>query len=144
MRSIRTEVDITAPPERVWAVLTDFPKYEEWNPLIVKASGDATLRDRLAIELSSGERSTISFKPTVTESKEDHVLEWLGSFGVRGIFDGRHRFELAETREGTKLVHSEEFTGVLATLVHRLTGHLTQANFEAMNASLKARVESGA
>lgn len=144
MRSIRTEVDITAAPERVWAVLTDFSGYEDWNPFIVKASGDATFRGQLAIEISSGERSTMSFKPTVTESKEGKALEWLGSLGVRGIFDGRHRFELTETLEGTKLVQSEEFTGVLAPLVLRLTGDVTRANFEEMNAALKSRVESGA
>ncbi len=86
----------------------------------------------------------MSFKPTVTESKEGKALEWLGSLGVRGIFDGRHRFELTETLEGTKLVQSEEFTGVLAPLVLRLTGDVTRANFEEMNAALKSRVESGA
>lgn len=38
--SISTEIDIAAPPNAVWAVLTDFDRYNEWNPFIVKLSGD--------------------------------------------------------------------------------------------------------
>ena len=39
-REIVTEVEIAAPPERVWSVLTDAAKYPEWNPVIVSMQGD--------------------------------------------------------------------------------------------------------
>ena len=31
--TMRVDVDISAPIERVWEVLTDFPKYKEWYVL---------------------------------------------------------------------------------------------------------------
>ena len=31
---IRTEIEISAPPERVWEVLVDFPGYAGWNPFM--------------------------------------------------------------------------------------------------------------
>ena len=34
MRELGREIEIDAPPERVWAVLTDFPAYPEWHPFI--------------------------------------------------------------------------------------------------------------
>ena len=39
MPSISTEIDIAAPPNEVWAVLTDYERYPEWNPFMVKLSG---------------------------------------------------------------------------------------------------------
>ncbi|KAL9135287.1 MAG: hypothetical protein Q9175_003523 [Cornicularia normoerica] len=38
--SISTGIDIAAPPIAVWAVLTDYDRYPEWNPFLVKMSGD--------------------------------------------------------------------------------------------------------
>jgi uncharacterized protein YndB with AHSA1/START domain len=32
VRELRSEIEIDAPPERVWAVVTEFAAYPEWNP----------------------------------------------------------------------------------------------------------------
>ena len=85
--------------------------------------------------------SAMTFKPTVTEVDPGVRFEWLGSLGIRGIFDGRHRFELSPTQEGTRLIHSEEFTGVLVPFLKRFLDTKTRSGFVAMNESLKTRVE---
>ena len=38
-RELNTQIDIDAPVERVWSVLTDFAAYPEWNPFILSAEG---------------------------------------------------------------------------------------------------------
>ena len=40
MPSISATIDIVAPPDAVWEVLTDYARYPEWNPFIVEMSGD--------------------------------------------------------------------------------------------------------
>jgi hypothetical protein len=40
MRELRREIVIDAPPERVWAAVTDFAAYPEWNPFIRRISGE--------------------------------------------------------------------------------------------------------
>nr|QQZ49034.1 SRPBCC family protein [Phenylobacterium glaciei] len=37
---------IAASPEAVWAVLADFARYRQWNPLNLEAHGDAVLGPR--------------------------------------------------------------------------------------------------
>ena len=81
----------------------------------------------------------ITLKPHVTEAAAESVLEWWGRLGVRGILDGRHRFELHPVEPGTRLVQMETFTGVLVPLLARSLNSGTLAGFNLMNAALKSR-----
>ena len=80
-------------------------------------------------------------KPVLTEVANARVLEWWGHLGVRGIFDGRHRFELHPAGSGTRFVQSETFTGALVPLVARSLDRGTAAGFALMNSALKDRAE---
>ena len=144
MHSIRTTIDIAAPITTVWTVLTDLGAYADWNPFITAAEGTVSEGNELSIELTpEGSRST-RMRPAVTVAEAPHTFEWIGSVGTTGIFDGRHRFELEETTTGTKLTHSEVFTGVLAGVVLRFIRARTEAGFVAMNQALKIRAEAHA
>jgi len=48
VKELRSEIEIEAPTERVWGVLTDFAAYPEWNPFIRRVSGRAELDERQA------------------------------------------------------------------------------------------------
>jgi hypothetical protein len=141
VRQLRSEIEIDAPPERVWAVLTDFPAYPEWNPFIRRISGE--LREGAKLELQiqpPGARAT-TFKPTVRAVETNRELRWLGRLLMPGIFDGEHSFVI-EPREGgrSRFVQSERFGGFLVGFF-KGTLAKTQGGFEQMNAALKARVE---
>ena len=41
-RTVHTEIVIDAPPEVVWAVLTDWDRLPEWSPTIQGMTGDVT------------------------------------------------------------------------------------------------------
>jgi uncharacterized protein YndB with AHSA1/START domain len=32
-KTLETHIEIEAPKEKVWGLLTDFPAYPQWNPL---------------------------------------------------------------------------------------------------------------
>jgi hypothetical protein len=141
MKKLHTEVLIDASPERVWAVLTDFARYPEWNPFLVRAAGLPEAGQRLTVVLASPGGRRITMKPVLTEVATARVLEWWGQLGVRGIFDGRHRFELHPAGSSTRLVQSETFTGALVPLVSRSLDRGTAAGFALMNSALKDRAE---
>lgn len=143
-RHIDTETLIQASPQRVWQVLTDFSAYAEWNPFIVSLQGEAEWGQRLEVKIRTGEGKQHVFKPVVLQAMPPTRLRWLGRFGVPGLFDGEHDFEL-EAQGGATLLHQREsFRGYLVPLLWKTVEPPTRAGFEAMNRALKARAEAGA
>ena len=137
---LRTEIDIEAPPEQVWAQLVDLPSYAAWNPFITAAEGSAAVGETLSLRMTPPGGRGMTIRPKVTAVSDAAALEWLGHLGVPGIFDGRHRFELSPVPSGTHLVQRETFSGVLVRLLRRSLDTRTRAGFEAMNAALRRRV----
>jgi hypothetical protein len=140
-----TTIDIEASPDTVWSVLTDLERYPDWNPFIVSAVGDLTVGERLTNRMQAPGGKATTFKPRVTELESGVTLEWLGRLGVPGIFDGRHRFDLEPTTAGgTRLRHSEQFSGVMVRPLRSSLDNQTLRGFELMNDALKARAEAAA
>ncbi|MGY1753344.1 SRPBCC family protein [Blastococcus sp. SYSU D01042] len=137
---ISAEIEIAAPPQAVWERLTDLPGYAAWNPFIPSATGTVAVGERLALRLQPPGGRALPIRPTVTEVVPGAVLEWLGHLGAPGVFDGRHRFELTPTRQGTRLVQSEAFSGLLVRPLRGFLDGGTLAGFRAMNDALRARV----
>lgn len=141
-KRLETAIAIEASPEDVWEVLTSFEGYADWNPHITRGEGLPRVGENLVLQMSMGNGRSTTMRPTVTEAVPGRAFEWLGHVGVKGIFDGRHRFELQPAGDKTRLVHSEEFTGVLVPVLARMLDGNTLAGFEAMNEALKNRAES--
>lgn len=141
MRGLERSIEIQAGPEAVWGVLTDLDGYEVWNPFITKASGTVMLGESIEVTIGGDGSRKTTFRPTVTAADEMKRFEWLGRVGFKGVFDGRHRFELETRNGGTMLTQSEEFTGVLAPLLLPFLRKSTEAGFEAMNAAIKVEAE---
>jgi hypothetical protein len=136
---VRTEIDIAAPVDDVWHVLTDFSAYEEWNPFMVSGAGEARVGETLVNTLVIDD-STMTIKPKVTVADAEQELRWLGRFVVPGIVDGEHYFLLEPTVDGgTRLIHGETFTGMLVPFAGGLLD--VEDEFKAMNQALKARAE---
>jgi hypothetical protein len=54
----------------------------------------------------------------------------------------RHRFELVPHGDGTRLLQTESFTGMLVPIDKKSLDTGTVAGFRAMNVALKARAEA--
>ncbi|WP_027000047.1 SRPBCC domain-containing protein [Eisenibacter elegans] len=139
---IITEIVINAPKEQVFSVLTNLEAYQEWNPFIIRSEGKVMLGARLKNTMKNGD-SPITFKPKVTQVVENEYFEWLGSLGIKGLFDGRHYFKIEEIAPNqVNLIHGESFSGLLVGYVLRKIGKQTRAGFVRMNEALKQRTEA--
>jgi hypothetical protein len=148
VKQVHAEVDIDAPAEQVWALLTDFAAFPTWNPFVREASGDLRVGGRLRIRLRIFGRSTTTFKPTVTVLEPNRELRWLARFLVPGLFDVERIFQIRpnqDGRPGVRFVQHEDCTGVLAPLIFAAgTGRNILRGYYAMNRALKARAEQQA
>jgi hypothetical protein len=138
---VQQETTIDATPDQVWAVLSYFGAYEQWNPAFVSVEGVAEAGTRLDIRFKlKGDRS-IRMRPTVLAAEPGRELRWLGRLLVPGLFDGEHRFEIHEEAPGrVRFAQHERFRGLLVPFLRRLIEVDTAAMFERVNAALAERV----
>ena len=140
---IRTETEIEGTPAEVWAALTDFARYPEWNPFIVNLQGEAKVGARLAVTLSlpdSNKEQT--FRPRVLACNEAQELRWLGHLWMKGLLDGEHFFRLEpKGTDSTRFVHGEDFNGALVRFIAPRMNDIARG-FIYMNTALKRRVEA--
>lgn len=137
---LRTEIEIDASPDAVWAVLADFPAYGDWNPFIPSIRGKLKKGAKLEVEIWPPEGKPMTFKPKVVAVEPGRELRWKGQFFVKGLFDGEHFFLLTEVAPGrTRVAHGEDFSGVLVKMAGPALTK-TARGFVAMNQALRQRV----
>ena len=142
MRTVEASIDIAAPPERVWAVISDLNSFSGWNPFMTQASGELVVGAQLSITIEPPGGKPMNFKPKILEVEPNRRLRWIGRFLIRGLFDGEHVLQVEPLNSGhTRFTQCERFSGVLT----RVSGTLfsrTEAGFTAMNSALKQRCEA--
>ncbi len=143
MGNIRTTLTIAAPPERVWAVLTDFAAYPQWNSVISKARADlregGKIRFRIKIEASP----ELGFTARILRCVPGRELAWRGGAPlVPALAWGHHYFELKPAGDGTEFTHGENFGGLLALIMRGGTLGRVIRTYEGFNRALKARAEA--
>jgi len=138
-REVVTNLTIAASPQEVWAVLTDAPRYAEWNPFIVSMDGTLVEGGQLSNTMQPANGSAMTFKPKLLVVRADEELRWIGRLLMPGIFDGEHYFLLCEVDGETLLTHGESFSGIG---LWAIDVSQFEADFVAMNEALAVRVSS--
>jgi len=85
MTELRTEISITAPPDRIWHLLTDFASFPQWNPFIRRASGELREGAQLEVYLQPSGARGMTFRPRVLKAEPGRELRWLEKDTRRGF-----------------------------------------------------------
>ena len=129
---------IDAPPERVWALLTDASTYRDWNRAVV--SIDGTIAPGNTISLVSIANPKRTFRLRITEMSAPNRLVWRDGMPL-GLFTGERTY-LVQPRAGvTHFEMTEVFTGLLAGVFTRAIPDLTES-FNLFADSLKSAAEA--
>jgi hypothetical protein len=140
---IETQIAIEAPPERVWAVVADFPRYPEWNPFILEVDG--VVREgssaRYRFEFPKGVRIWAMAK-ILRYAPGDELL-WEAHLLSRTVFNGAHHFKVRPGEDGgTEFLHGELFSGFLSPVAWPLVRLAGPRIYNSLNIALKRRVEA--
>ena len=141
-RTIRSAIEIRAPIDVVWSVLTDFAAYPGWNPLVRRLHGRPAVGQRVTILSRPPGAPAIAFAPVITAWSPPNELRWRATLISRLIFSGEHGFRLEPIDDGrVRFVQDETLTGVLIPLYSRFRLPATRRGFEEMNERLRDRAE---
>jgi hypothetical protein len=142
MKQIRTEAVISAAPAKVWAVLTDFARYHEWNPLNIAAEGEARAGGKIRttfLNPAGRPGATVTQTVRLTRFEPYSALAWSGVVPL--LFHGTHHFTLEPVAEGTRLLHGEDMGGLIAmTFTAEKLERDFRPHYVAVNQALAKRV----
>jgi hypothetical protein len=142
VKNVEAKVDIAAPPERLWSVVSDLDSFSAWNPFMTKASGQLREGSRLEITIEPPGGKPMNFRPKVLRVQPQEEIRWLGGFLVPGLFDGEHSLAIVPNAAGgSTFTQRERFSGIVTWFSGKLFER-THSGFEAMNLALKQRCEA--
>ena len=134
--SISTTID--APPERIWAFLTDAAGFSRWNSTVTSIEGTIAEGNTLKLKVpTAGDRV---FKPKVTQVEPGRGMVW--SDGMAPMFKGVRTFKLTPKSDGsTEFTMREEFSGLMYPMIKGSLPDFAPV-FEAYVEDLKRVVEA--
>jgi uncharacterized protein YndB with AHSA1/START domain len=107
------EIDIAAPVETVWKVLTAIDRWPSWNPDVKSVAIDGPAVEGTPFHWKAGP-STIS--STVTHVERPRLIAWTGrTLGIRAI----HVWTFEEAGGSTFVRTEESYEGLVARVLRR-------------------------
>ncbi len=137
MNRFATEIDIAAPPDKVWAVLTDVANWPGWNTTVTKVDGAVTLGATITVHAKISPGRAFPVKVEALDAPT-HMI-WASDMPM-GAFRGERTFTLTATATGTHFSMVEVYSGWMGFLIERTIPDLNPAFAEAAGC-LKARAE---
>jgi uncharacterized protein YndB with AHSA1/START domain len=114
----RSEAQIAADPETVWAVLTGFDSWPSWNPDVKSVQHDGAVEEGSVFRWKAG-RATLT--STIRRVDRPRLIGWTGkTTGIEAV----HVWRLELRNDGTHVQTEESWEGLL---VRTLRGPLRRS-----------------
>ena len=138
MRDYRISVDIAAPPERVWAVMSDAERWPEWTPSVTSIKRLDTGPLRIGSRIRIKQPKFMAAVWTVTALEDGRAFTWVTSAPGTTI-TARHSLE--PIGDGTRATLSVQYAGLLERFLDWLTRDVSDRYLAMEAAGLKQRSE---
>ena len=136
-------VEINAPREWVWDILSDLERYPEWNPFTYKIEGSLEVKQLVDLHVRMPKRGDRVQTEIVETVDSPNQLAWgmtLSSKFILSALRVQRLESLSEYR--CTYITSDVFSGVLSPLVYLLFYRDVHNGFNQVAQALKDRAES--
>jgi carbon monoxide dehydrogenase subunit G len=135
MPEVSVSASVAAPADKVWAIITDFDRFSEWNVIHTEFPNGGPAE--LAVGAKYSEKMTLMGMPaeaawTVTEVEAGRSYRLQGK-GPMGVSLGQ-RYVLADEGEATLVTVENEFKGAA---VNMMAARVKEATTTALTESLR-------
>ena len=142
MKELKTEMHISASPEKVWKVLMDLPNWKDWNPIVNKIEGQIEVGQELSITMSDKKGSDgKNYKSTITALDEGRRLSFIGVMLAKFLFSAERVIELKATEGGTHFTQIEIYNGLMVPMFWKKLSEHAHPMLTSMNEGLKKAIE---
>ncbi|GAB3629957.1 polyketide cyclase [Pandoraea terrae] len=138
------EVIIDAPAAVVWEVLTDFPRYSEWNSFCPRLDTTGRLGDMVYMQVRiPGVEGTIPVNEYLIACEPERLLSW-EQRPTDENKDAARRDQYVDAIDSarTRYVTTDIFLGVNADTIMREHGAWVKQGFDQMARDVKQRAET--
>ena len=145
-RTFAATVEIDAPPETVWEVLTDFARYPEWNPFTPEVRTSLKVGDPIDMRVwMSGMRFHLWQREQIREVRPGELLR----YGMTSLSPAILHAERVQTLEAlpddrTRYHTEDTIGGAISPLAFLLFGGSLEDGFSSMARALVQRAEERA
>ena len=141
--SVRTDrIQIDAPADFVWEVLTDVEKYGEWNPFTPRAGTDFKIGSPVFLLVRMGP-AKFRITESVRAFEKPRLISWGREFGTSRLLLAVREQHLEPVSNTSCSYHNVDLlSGVLSPIVSLLFGGYMRRGFGDVGAALKLRAET--
>ena len=103
-------MEVPAPPEAVWAVLTDTQAYGDWNPVFIRVDGDYAAGARVKNTVRAPGEETLEIEAVVETVVPAREIRQSG--GMPGLLTFNHQWLLVPENGGTRVIQHDVDRGL--------------------------------
>jgi hypothetical protein len=140
---VSSDIQLDAAPEAVWAVLTDFAAYTEWNPLIKAASGIPAPQGQIDVTIAYLGSDLLKGSAEVTGWVPSKYFSFTIRKGPSWWYQEEHIFRIKERENGKLTFYNEIYaTGLSLRFGRKDASHRMRYAVDQMNEALQERLKS--
>ena len=134
-------VEINAPADTVWEVLTDLPRYREWNPFVVECESSLKPGEPINMKVKLGDKLQAANEVMLEFQPKNRFAYRMKPFPLGGLSSFRSHDLQSAGPNRTRYVSHFELRGWMMPLVRGLMGKHLQNGFAGMTEGVRERAE---
>ena len=139
-QSVSAEIQIDAPIEKIWEILVDIERYQDWNPFTYRVESSLTVGEHVKLHVNLGPKQKVVQKQIIKRCDAPLALDWGMVMGHPSLLQTLRTQRLTKVDDNTTVYETRDhFRGLLTPLILSLYRGPIRRGFESICTSLQDR-----